>query len=203
MSQPASSITPEDIKSKLRDIQGEATEQVEDARNQLVTAGALLLLLLLIAAFILGRRGGKRASAVIEVRRGRCSHGCGQPLSRRSATGSRRTSGGGVTYLGENVRKSLDRDEVAVTTIRLRQGEQYTVVARPPATKAERQLGRVAGPVAGAEVQAGHADPITVEGGAAAEAITEAARPSQGRKPKVLAPPPPGKPVGGSASIAS
>jgi len=46
----------------------------------------------------------------------------------------------GVTYLGENVRKSIDRDEVAVTTIRLRQGEQYTVVARPPATKAERKL---------------------------------------------------------------
>jgi hypothetical protein len=70
MSQPASTITPEDIKSKLRDIQGEATEQVEGARNQLVAGGALVLLVLLIVVFLLGRRGGKRASAVIEVRRG-------------------------------------------------------------------------------------------------------------------------------------
>jgi hypothetical protein len=70
MSQSASTITPQDIKSKLRDIQGEATEQVESSRNQLVTAGAVVFLLLLIGAFLVGRRGGKRQSAVIEVRRG-------------------------------------------------------------------------------------------------------------------------------------
>ncbi|MCB9386656.1 MAG: hypothetical protein H6517_02380 [Microthrixaceae bacterium] len=62
-------VTPEDIRSKLTEIQGEATEQVESAKNQLLAAGVLLGLLLLIAAFLLGRRGGKRSSAVIEVRR--------------------------------------------------------------------------------------------------------------------------------------
>ena len=62
-------VTPEDIRSKLTEIQGEATEQVESAKNQLMAAGVLLGLLLLIAAFLLGRRGGKRSSAVIEVRR--------------------------------------------------------------------------------------------------------------------------------------
>jgi hypothetical protein len=63
-------ITPDDIKAKLDDLQGEARHQVDGARNQFLTVGAGLALLLLVIAFMLGRRGGKRASAVIEVRRG-------------------------------------------------------------------------------------------------------------------------------------
>ncbi len=62
-------ITPDDIRSKLDDIQGEATRQVEGVKNQIFAAGVMVGLLLLIIAFLLGRRGGKRASAVIEVRR--------------------------------------------------------------------------------------------------------------------------------------
>jgi hypothetical protein len=62
-------ITRDDIKSKLGDIQGEAQEQVEGVRNQLLAAGLLIGILLLLAAFLLGRRGGKRSSAIIEVRR--------------------------------------------------------------------------------------------------------------------------------------
>lgn len=69
MSQPSGPITPEDIKAKLGDLQGEAIQQVDDARNQLVTAAAAVGLVLLVAAFLMGRRAGKRASAVIEVRR--------------------------------------------------------------------------------------------------------------------------------------
>lgn len=64
-------VTPEDIRSKLTEIQGEATEQVEAAKNQVIAAGVLVGILLLMIAFLLGRRGGKRASAVIEVRRSR------------------------------------------------------------------------------------------------------------------------------------
>jgi hypothetical protein len=63
-------VTPGDIKSKLTEIQGEATQQVESAKNQILAVGVLLGLLLLIVAFLLGRRGGKRSSAIIEVRRG-------------------------------------------------------------------------------------------------------------------------------------
>ncbi|MDQ2678005.1 MAG: hypothetical protein M3Y51_04625 [Actinomycetota bacterium] len=62
-------ISRDDIKSKLGEIQGDALEQVEGTKNQLVAIGAGVGLLLLIAAFLLGRRGGRRASAVIEVRR--------------------------------------------------------------------------------------------------------------------------------------
>ncbi|MEI2698861.1 MAG: hypothetical protein V9E94_11110 [Microthrixaceae bacterium] len=70
MSQSAGPITPEDIKAKLGDLQGEAQQQVEDARNQIVTVAAGVGLVLLILAFLMGRRAGKRASAIIEVRRG-------------------------------------------------------------------------------------------------------------------------------------
>ena len=70
MTAPTSQISRDDIKAKLSDIQGEATQQVESARNQLVATGALVALFLLILAFLLGRRGGKRSSAIIEVRRG-------------------------------------------------------------------------------------------------------------------------------------
>lgn len=62
-------ISRDDIKSKLGEIQGEALDQVEGARNQLIAVGAAVALVLLIVAFLLGRRGGRRASTVIEVRR--------------------------------------------------------------------------------------------------------------------------------------
>jgi len=70
MTSPTSQISRDDIKAKLSDIQGEATQQVESAKNQIIATGALVALALLILAFLLGRRGGKRSSAIIEVRRG-------------------------------------------------------------------------------------------------------------------------------------
>ena len=63
-------VTPQDIRNKLGEIQGDATQQVEGARNQLLAVGAGVGLVLLILAFLLGRRGGKRSSTIIEVRRG-------------------------------------------------------------------------------------------------------------------------------------
>jgi hypothetical protein len=66
----AGHISPDDIKSKLQEIQGEATQQVESAKNQIVVVGGLVALLVLMAMFLLGRRSGKRSTAIIEVRRG-------------------------------------------------------------------------------------------------------------------------------------
>jgi hypothetical protein len=63
------SIRPADLKAKLTEIQGEAQEQVEGVRNQVLATGVLVALLVLIVAFVLGRRAGRRSSAVIEVRR--------------------------------------------------------------------------------------------------------------------------------------
>jgi hypothetical protein len=66
---PDGRITRDDIKTKLGDLQGEALEQVDGAKNQLLAVGAGVALLVVILAFLLGRRGGKRSSAIIEVRR--------------------------------------------------------------------------------------------------------------------------------------
>jgi hypothetical protein len=62
-------ISRDDIKAKLGDLQGDALEQVDGAKNQLLAVGAGVALVVLILAFLLGRRGGKRSSAIIEVRR--------------------------------------------------------------------------------------------------------------------------------------
>jgi len=66
---PDGRITRDDIKTKLGDLQGDALEQVDGAKNQLLAVGAGVALLVVILAFLLGRRGGKRSSAIIEVRR--------------------------------------------------------------------------------------------------------------------------------------
>jgi hypothetical protein len=65
----AARITRDDLKAKLDDMQGDALEQVDGVKNQMLAVGAGLAIVLLIVAFLLGRRGGKRSSAIIEVRR--------------------------------------------------------------------------------------------------------------------------------------
>ncbi|CAN5482707.1 hypothetical protein BH10ACT3_BH10ACT3_08760 [soil metagenome] len=49
-------------------------------------------------------------------------------------------AGRGTVYLADEVRKSISRDDEQITRVKLRSGERYTVIARPPATKAERKL---------------------------------------------------------------
>ena len=42
MTAPSGPITPADIKNKLGDIQGEAQEQVESAKNQILAVGVVV-----------------------------------------------------------------------------------------------------------------------------------------------------------------
>ena len=69
MTSPSGPITPSDIKNKLGSIQGEAVEQVENAKNQLLAVATVVGVLALLAAFLLGRRGGKRSSPATAARR--------------------------------------------------------------------------------------------------------------------------------------
>ena len=62
-------ITREDIKAKLIEIQGEATSTVEDAKTTIIGVVAVVGLVVLTGAYLLGRRGGRRRSTVIELRR--------------------------------------------------------------------------------------------------------------------------------------
>jgi hypothetical protein len=62
-------ITREDIKAKLAEIQGDATDTVEGAKNQLVAAAAVAGVVVLVAVYLLGRRGGRKRSTIIELKR--------------------------------------------------------------------------------------------------------------------------------------
>jgi hypothetical protein len=62
-------ITPDDIKAKLHEIQGEATETVQSARNQIIAVGVTVVTVVVVAAFLIGRRGGRRTSTIIELKR--------------------------------------------------------------------------------------------------------------------------------------
>jgi hypothetical protein len=55
-------ITRDDLEAKFRELE-------VDARDQVVTAGVVAALVLLLLAFLLGRRGGRQRSTVVEIRR--------------------------------------------------------------------------------------------------------------------------------------
>lgn len=46
----------------------------------------------------------------------------------------------GAIYLADGLRESASRPDEHLTRVRLRPGETYTVIARPPATRKERRL---------------------------------------------------------------
>jgi len=66
---PRDRITRDDIEAKLRELEGDARDQVASARNTVITAGVIAAVLLLLLAFLLGRRGGRERSTVVEIRR--------------------------------------------------------------------------------------------------------------------------------------
>jgi len=62
-------ITPEDLERKLRSLQGDVRGVVDDKKSTAagIAAGAGILLLLIF--FLLGKRSGKKRSAIVEIRR--------------------------------------------------------------------------------------------------------------------------------------
>lgn len=66
---PRDHITREDIENKLRELEGDARDQVASFRSTAIAAGLVVALLFLLLAFLLGRRKGKHRSTVVEIRR--------------------------------------------------------------------------------------------------------------------------------------
>jgi len=62
-------ITRDDIERKLREVSGDLDEQVESARPKLVASAVGGVVLLVLVAYLLGRRGGRARSAVVEIRK--------------------------------------------------------------------------------------------------------------------------------------
>jgi hypothetical protein len=69
MTVPQRRVTPADLESKLRELQGDVKKTTDSAKPKLMAAGAGALIIAILVAFLLGKRRGKRTSTVIEVRR--------------------------------------------------------------------------------------------------------------------------------------
>jgi hypothetical protein len=62
-------ITRDQIEAKFRELTGEVSEEVESTRSQVITVGLAVGVAVVAVVFLIGRRNGRRRSAVVEVRR--------------------------------------------------------------------------------------------------------------------------------------
>jgi hypothetical protein len=69
MAVAARKITRDDIEAKLREVAGDVDSGVQAAKPKLLAAGVAVGILALLVAYLLGRRGGRHRSAVVEIRR--------------------------------------------------------------------------------------------------------------------------------------
>jgi hypothetical protein len=69
MSPATERITRDQIEAKFRELTGEVTDEVESTRSQMVTVGLAVGVVVVAAIFLMGRRAGRRKSAIVEVRR--------------------------------------------------------------------------------------------------------------------------------------
>jgi hypothetical protein len=62
-------ITPDDLRTKLQSFQGEVQGKVDDQKMSIATVAGGAGMALMILMFLLGKRSGKKKSAIIEIRR--------------------------------------------------------------------------------------------------------------------------------------
>ena len=62
-------ITRDDLEAKLREVYSGASEQVASTKNTALTIAAVIGILLLALTFLLGVRGGKKKTTIVEIRR--------------------------------------------------------------------------------------------------------------------------------------
>ncbi|MCH9838139.1 MAG: hypothetical protein GKR86_13280 [Ilumatobacter sp.] len=64
-----SKITPEDLRDKLQAFQGDVQGKVDDQKMSIATVAGGVGMALMILMFLLGKRAGKKKSAIVEIRR--------------------------------------------------------------------------------------------------------------------------------------
>jgi hypothetical protein len=67
---PDGRVTPEDIRAKVEELAGGVEGQVQAAKPVLMYAAVGAALFVVLVSYWLGRRGGKRRSTIVEIRRG-------------------------------------------------------------------------------------------------------------------------------------
>jgi hypothetical protein len=66
---PTGAITRDDIEAKLREVYSGAHDQVASTRTTLVSVAAVVGALLVLIVFLLGIRGGKKRTTIVEIKR--------------------------------------------------------------------------------------------------------------------------------------
>ena len=64
-----SKITPEDLRDKLQAFQGDVQGKVDDQKMSIATVAGGVGMALMILMLLLGKRAGKKKSAIVEIRR--------------------------------------------------------------------------------------------------------------------------------------
>ena len=62
-------VSKDDLQATLQSFQDGLRGQVEDRRSVLVTIGAVVAVGLVVVAYLMGRRGGRKRSTLVELRR--------------------------------------------------------------------------------------------------------------------------------------
>ena len=62
-------ITPEDLKNKLQAFQGGVQGKVDDQKTSITAVAGGAVAVLMIIMFLIGKRSGRKKSAVVEIRR--------------------------------------------------------------------------------------------------------------------------------------
>lgn len=65
----ANRITRDDLESKLREVYSGVGDEVASTKNTMVTVAAVVGVIILIITFLLGVRGGKKKTTIVEIRR--------------------------------------------------------------------------------------------------------------------------------------
>ncbi len=62
-------LSRSDLEAKFREVQTEMAAGAENAKGKAIAIGGGLALLVLLLVFLAGRRGGKKKSTIVEIRR--------------------------------------------------------------------------------------------------------------------------------------
>lgn len=62
-------ITPDDLKHKFQALQGDVQGRVDDKKTSIAAVAGGAVTFLMIVMFLLGKRSGRKKSAVVEIRR--------------------------------------------------------------------------------------------------------------------------------------
>lgn len=67
--EPAGPITPDDLRAKFEALQDDVQGRVEERKSSIMAVAAGGAVVLMLVFFFLGKRSGKKRSAVVEIRR--------------------------------------------------------------------------------------------------------------------------------------